>query len=250
MSCHFHVDAELSDALRVAGIANGDDLLDLQVDDKPRNVVTPCKLSVAGTVGRFHLKRYVYGLRRGLRMAGRGTFWGHAPEVSEFRALKRLRELGVPAVRPVAAAARTRFGVLVAHALLTEHVPGAADLGQRFATPDDPLRTDASLRVQVVELMGRHLATMHGGGFVHRDLFARNVLLRIGQDGAELTFLDCRRGGPPTHRHGPRYDLECFAKDPRLLRTGGFSVEELKRMLAVYADAMGIDVPNLGLSPA
>ena len=199
MSCSYLVDPQLADALRAAGIAAGSDLLDLQVGDKPLNVVTPCELPVAGTEGRFHLKRYVYrGWRRSLRMLGRGTFWGRAPEMSEFLALRRLRELGVPAVRPVAAAARTRFGLLDSHALLTEHVPDALDLAQRLATPEDPLNTDADLRAQVIGLLARRVAAMHFRGFVHRDFFARNVLLRVGAQGPELTFLDCRRGGPPT----------------------------------------------------
>ncbi len=237
MSCRFLVAPELSNALRAANVASANDLLDLQVDDKPRNVVTPCELPVEGTAGRFHLKRYAYpNLGRSLRMLGRGTFWGTAPEISEFLALQRLRELGVPAVRPVAAAARTRLGLLDSHALLTEHVPDAVDLAQRLADPADPLNTETELRAQVVDLLARQIAAMHHGNFVHRDLFARNVLLRVGADGPELLFLDCRRGGPPTRRHDASYDLACFVNEQSLLKGGGFEVEEVQRLQEVYRE--------------
>ncbi len=95
----------------------------------------------------------------------------------------------MPAVRPVAAASRTEQGRLVAHALLTEHVPDAIDLARRLATPGDPVRDDLETRRRVARLLiGRHAHRMHSEGFVHRDLFPRNVLVRVDEDGPSVWF--------------------------------------------------------------
>jgi hypothetical protein len=126
-----------------------------------------------------------------------------------------MRENQVPAVRPVAAAARTKGGRLVAHALLTEHVPDAVDLQRRLLDPADPLRTGRGLRRRVAELIGRCLQRMHSFGYVHRDVHARNVLVRLEEEGPRIWFLDCRRGGPPSWRSGAWHDLAMLDADWR-----------------------------------
>ena len=210
------LDPQLAPALHAAGVRNADALLALAGPLDVRSVVTTLDLPVQGTVGRFHLKRYTYagwGTAKGL--LGRGTLWGTAPEVNEFRVLAWLREHQVPAVRPVAAAARTKGGRLVAHALLTEHVPGAVDLQRRLQDPADPLRTSREARRRVAELIGRCLHRVHSFGYVHRDVHARNILVRLDEDGPRIWFLDCRRGGPPSWRSGSWHDLAMLDADWR-----------------------------------
>ena len=139
---------------------------------------------VDGTVGRFHLKRYHYpDWSKSKGLLGRGTGWGMAPELREFKNLEFLREKGVSAVRPVAAAALTKSGRLVRHALLTEHIPDTIDLAKRLATRGDPVRDDPPTRRRVAELLGRLVHRMHMEAFTHRDLHARNVLVRVDEDG-------------------------------------------------------------------
>ncbi len=112
---------DLAPALSAAGLASVDALLALGgAPPDARHVLELVEHEIDGTCGRFHLKRYHYGTwRRSRGLIGRGTLWGRAPEMSEFRALARLRELGIPAARPVVAASRTHRGRLVAHVLLT-----------------------------------------------------------------------------------------------------------------------------------
>jgi tRNA A-37 threonylcarbamoyl transferase component Bud32 len=195
------LDKLLAPALAAAGITSAAALLRVGPDPEATSVVAVVDLPVDGTVGRFHLKRYRYaGWATAKGLLGRGTLWGTAPEVAEFRNLSFLREKHVPAVRPVAAASETRRGLLVAHALLTEDVPNAVDLERRLATRGDPVRDDPRVRRRTAELLGRHLHRMHQEGFVHRDLFARNVLVVVEDGEPSVVLCDCRRGGPPSMR--------------------------------------------------
>jgi tRNA A-37 threonylcarbamoyl transferase component Bud32 len=210
----FLLDKTLAPALAAAGIHSASALLSLGGDPAAESVVTTVDLEVDGTSNRFHLKRYRYpGWKESKGLLGRGTLWGAAPEVREFRNLAFLREKGVPAVRPVAAASETRSLRLVAHALLTEHVTDGVDLARRLDTPGDPVREQPAVRRRVAELLGRHVHRMHQEGFVHADLWARNVVVRVDEDTPFLWFCDCRRGGPPSSRRKPLDDLARLDRD-------------------------------------
>jgi Lipopolysaccharide kinase (Kdo/WaaP) family len=208
------LDKALAPALAAAGLNSAAALFRLGDDPDAESVVAVVDVPVDETSGRFHLKRYRYagwGASKGL--LGRGTLWGTAPEIQEFRNLAFLREKGVPAVRPVAAASETRALRLVAHALLTEHVVDGLDLGRRMAAPGDPVRESPAVRRRVAELLGRHVHRMHQEGFVHRDLFARNVVVSLEEDGPFIRFCDCRRGGPPSLRRKAVDDLASLDSD-------------------------------------
>jgi Lipopolysaccharide kinase (Kdo/WaaP) family len=227
------LDPSLAPALAAAGLSSAPALFRLGGDPAAKSVVAIVDVPVEGTAGRFHVKRYRYdGWGESKGLLGRGTLWGRAPETNEFRALQWLREHGIPAVRPVAAASETRGLRLVAHALLTEHVPGAVDLATRLATPGDPLREDRAVRRRFAEILGRHVHRMHAEGFVHRDCFARNVLVRVDEGEPRLWFLDCRRGGPPSWRHGAWDDLASIDADLR----GRLPRADRLRALRAYLD--------------
>ena len=206
---------DLAPALSAAGLASADALLSLgEAPYDASHVLEIVELEVPGTVGRFHLKRYHYpSWSRARGLLGRGTLWGRAPEVNEFKALSRLREIGVPAARPVAAASRTRRGRLVGHALLTEHVPGAIDLARRLRTPGDLVRDETAVRRRTLAAIAAHLARMHAEAFVHGDCHARNLLVRLDVDEPHVVFLDCRRGGSPSPRRSPLTDLATLDGD-------------------------------------
>ncbi len=192
----FLTDRDLHAALHAAGVRTSDDLLALGAASEPRRYVGFVDLDVAGTAGRFHIKRYRYaGWRESRGLLGRGTLWGTPPEINEFRVLQLLRRAEVRAVRPVAACAVRRGGRLVAHALLTEAEPDAEDLSARLHTEGDELRGSRALRRCVAARLGEDLARMHAAGLAHRDCHARNVLVALGDGGPRLTWLDCRRGG-------------------------------------------------------
>lgn len=211
----FLVDPDLVGALAGAGVAGADDLLALGAAPPGRSLKTRVPLALPGTSGLFHLKRYHYaGWRESRHLLGHGTLFGTPPELREFRALAWLRAHGIPAVRPVAAAALTRRGRLVAHALLTEHVPDAPDLAAHLADPAARLRRDAPARQGALAALGRSLRAMHLLGFAHRDCHLRNVLLRLGPDDrAEVWWLDCRRGGVGGWRRGPEADAALLRRE-------------------------------------
>jgi hypothetical protein len=227
------LDPALAPALSAAGLSAGRGLFALGGDPESHRVVTVVDLPIAGTVGKFHLKRYRYaGWGQSKGLLGRGTLWGRAPQMAEFKALQWLREHGVPAVRPVAAAAEVRGLRLVGHALLTEHVPGAVDLAARLKDPSDPLRRDRRLRRRLAEILGRAIHRMHAEGFVHRDCFARNVLVRVEEDEPRIWLCDCRRGGPPSWRSGAWHDLAALDGDLK----GALPRTDRLRMLTAYLD--------------
>lgn len=225
----------LEAALAAAGIDRGAALLDLWPSDHPSSLRAEVELDVEGTCGRFYLKSYRYaGWRKSRGLIGRGTLFGTPPEINEFKALSWLRAHDVPAVRPVAAAARTGGLRLHAHALLTEYVPGAPDLASRLADAEDPLVHYTELRSAVAEELGRHLARMHGHGFVHRDCHARNILMRVETPLPQVWFLDCRRAG---HDGAPRaqlHDLACLRLDLRPATGAIFAANEWTHLLRAY----------------
>jgi hypothetical protein len=230
------LDKMLAPALAAAGIASAPALLRLGGDPNRRSSVAVVDLPVDGTCGRFHVKRYRYdSWAESKGLLGRGTLWGTPPEVREFRNLAFLREKGVPAVRPVAAAAETSGGRLLAHALVTEHVEDAVDLAKRLATPGDPVRDDPRLRRRTLVVLGRHLHRMHLEGFVHRDLFARNVLVRVHEGEPSLWLCDCRRGGASSMRSKPLDDLAAIDSD----LVGRVPVRDRVAALRAYAGSTG-----------
>lgn len=87
-----------------------------------------------------------------------------------FRAAYHLELLGIPTARPVAAADRRTFGVLIASYLLMEEVAGANDLGKLLRGGWAP---DLAMVRQAAQLIAR----LHNDGFSHRDLKESNLVL-------------------------------------------------------------------------
>ena len=144
MGTRLLLDKTLAPALAAAGVRSAEAILSLGGDPDATSLVTIVELPVEGTSGRFHLKRYRYpSWAKSKGLLGRGTLYGMAPELREFKNLEFLREKGIPAVRPIAATSVTEGFRLVAHALLTEHVDGAIDLAT--IPPSDAARPRSSV---------------------------------------------------------------------------------------------------------
>lgn len=230
------LDKKLSPALAAAGIRSADAILALGGEPEATSLVTTVDLAVEGTVGRFHVKRYRYASwAKSKGLFGRGSVYGMAPEVKEFKNLEFLREKGVGAVRPIAAASVKDGLRLVAHALVTEHVPDAIDLATRLSTPGDPVRDDWKVRARTAVLIGRNIHRMHAEAFCHRDLYARNVLVRVAEDDIGVWFCDCRSGGPPSF--GWKYEDDLATLDSDL--KGRLPARDRLRVLRAYAGAEG-----------
>lgn len=228
------VESSLRDAADAAGLHAPDALYGLCPLPAATSWRGYVQVPLDGTKGRFYLKCYRYpDWRKSRGLIGRGSLVGTAPEIAEFRALQWLRSHDVPAVRPIAAASTQLRGRLVAHALLTEVVPGVHNLADCLSDASHPLRGHGPTLDALLAELGRVVARMHLHGFAHRDLHARNILVRLDATGPRCWLLDCRRGGPG-RRRGPLHDLASLRRDLLEGASACLSQSAWLRLLGAY----------------
>jgi hypothetical protein len=157
--------------------------------------------------------------------------------LNEYANLNWLRENGFNAPLPLAACSLRRYGSSALELLLTREVEGAVRLDAAW-----PHRSRAE-RNRICMELARCAGRMHSLGFVHRDLFARNMLV-AGKDEPAIYFLDAWRGGPGRGLRGSTYDLACLMLDGARL----FSAEEQRLLLDTYRAerALRAEPPALG----
>ncbi|MEQ1893156.1 MAG: lipopolysaccharide kinase InaA family protein [Planctomycetota bacterium] len=159
--------------------------------------------------------------RAALRHAlARALLGREEPRRAEFANLRWLRAHGFRAPEPCLAGVRRGGGIARYQFLVTGWVP-APRLDQFLAQAGPPERA-AALRA-----LGASLARLHALGFVHRDLFARNLLV---EPGPELVYLDAWRGGPARGLRGPLHDLACLMLDGAQL----FTAAEQRLLFGTY----------------
>ena len=149
------------------------------------------------------------------------------PRIQELRNLEWLRARLFHAPRPVAAGVVTRNGVPRYQFLATEFVEDAISFRELLEQADDRRRLAA------LPLLAREFARMHALGFVHRDLYPRNLLLRHRNQHEEVIFLDAWRGGAGPGWRGADHDLACFL----LHGADWLSAEEQRVFLGDYFEA-------------
>jgi hypothetical protein len=163
------------------------------------------RLTLAGD--EVFLKASPLAARPALRHALRRVLLRRAePRLAEFANLSWLRAHGFRAAEPRLAGVFRACGLPRYQFLATRWVE-APRLDAFFAQAT--LESRAALAAE----LGRTLARLHALGFVHRDLFARNLLVVAGPAGPEPLFLDAWRGGPGRGLRGPRHDLACLMLD-------------------------------------
>ena len=139
-------------------------------------------------------------LRHGLRrLLGRGL-----PRLREFENLTWLRASGFGAPEPLLAGAFLRKGLPVFQFLFTAAVARARTV--REALESGP----PAERAPLLEALAGDVARLHVRGFVHRDLFPRNLLVTTDGGTPRIHFLDAWRGGARRGLRGADYDLGCF----------------------------------------
>jgi hypothetical protein len=149
------------------------------------------------------------------------------PRLQEYDNLCWLRRHDFAAPRPLAAGVRFAGGLPRYQFLITEYL---ADCPTLLAWLPG---ASADQRARLVENLAREVARLHALGFVHRDLFLRNLLVRAGPGDPCPIFIDAWRGGPRPGWRGPLHDLACLFLDvPSLL-----DVDEQARLLGQYASA-------------
>jgi tRNA A-37 threonylcarbamoyl transferase component Bud32 len=166
--------------------------------------------------------------KKRLRNAFRSTGpWRNPPRIREFHNLQRLREQGLPAVRPLVAAEKRVFGFVERQLLITERVVGSDslfDLAVQKKLTQDQL-------VLINWQLGRLVGNMHNTGFCHGDLFLRNILVSKNGGDPSFHFIDCHQGRwkrLPGRAFG--YDLGCYEKWAATL----FDVEARAHFFAGY----------------
>ncbi len=167
-------------------------------------------VELAGHAYYFKINSYPTPVRRITRFFQNTGPWVTPPHLAEYRNLCWLRAHGLPAPRPAAAGYERRWGLIVSHFLLTERIDGARDLFGLLR--EDAL--DAELLVPLCSKLGGVIGSMHEQGFVHRDLFLRNILLDTeNPEALQVWLIDCRKGSHGWLKwRGPTYDLGCFEK--------------------------------------
>jgi len=177
----------------------------------------------AGT--EYYFKGSCFPRHAGWRHAFRsGLLRFDLPRRAEHKNLEWLSAHGFRAPRPVVSGAwwsgpRPRYQYL-----LTERVPDAVGMPEALAR-----RTSAE-RLELVADLGRRVAELHALGFVHRDLYPRNLLV-AGDADPEWIWLDAWRGGVRFQLRGRGYDLACLTGDAAL------AADERHRFLASYEQA-------------
>jgi len=194
---HIRIDPAYRETLRACGLDRVEAVLSRVEGRVAAWSRTTDTLYVAGPAGEpgFYLKRYYYPRwRNRVRGTFRGTFFGLHRGESEFRALCRMRALGIPAVRPVAYGCRRLGHFVTACFLITEEVPQAANLTSFANDVATGRRTvSGAQRRAMARQLADQLSEMHAAGFAHGQLFWRNVLVRIGPYGEpEFFFIDAQ----------------------------------------------------------
>lgn len=146
-----------------------------------------------------------------------------APRLQETANLRWLDGHGFQVPQPLVAGLLRRRGLPRYQFLLTRWVDGARTL-ERVLDEDTPRE-----RRDILDELAREVARMHALGFVHRDLYPRN-LLALGPGRAHrVFFLDAWAGGPGTGLRGPAYDLACL-----FLEADRFEPQEQRTLLETY----------------
>lgn len=117
----------------------------------------------------------------------------------EFETARRLRDAGVPAMRPILWGAETGLLGVKRSYVLVAAVPGDAlervgeEFLQRHLKQPDVLETFTELLVQLAH-------GMHETGYVHRDFYASHIFLHDCEGNLRLYLIDLARAFRPKRR--------------------------------------------------
>lgn len=168
--------------------------------------------------------------------------WFAPPRVlREFENLRRLQQLGVPAIEPLACGWSGVWPNAQHTFLVTRTLIGAGTL--KAWSPDAP---GALSRDEVIALLGdllRQVAGLHGQGLTLSTFYAKNVLLRRAPDGrAEIALCDIPRLRECRGHRLRQMTVRDLAYLDKGLRKLLSPVERL-RLLRIYLEAAGASGP-------
>jgi len=106
----------------------------------------------------------------------------------EFRALLKLKELGIGAPEALAVGVRRRGASLEGSILITRAIPDVVPLDALVL--DDCSRVRHGRVVAFTAALAEFLSRLHGAGFLQRDFHAANVLVRTRGDAIDFFLVD------------------------------------------------------------
>lgn len=144
----------------------------------------------------FYLKRYrqpPFGEQLRRILAGRPR---ESAAGVEWRILTQLADAGLPVPAPVAFGQHMRGWLEARSFLVMAEAPGESL--EKWLPRHWPRRANGAAfrrRRTAIEAFARQIAAFHAAGFVHRDLYASHVFIRIEPDAAApaFTFIDLQR---------------------------------------------------------
>jgi tRNA A-37 threonylcarbamoyl transferase component Bud32 len=185
---------------------------------KPRTHVGIERIDFAGTPAWF--KRSFLRGRSRWRWSMR-----RVPRLREHDNLIWLARHSFQVPVPLAAGVLVRSGLPLWQFLITQDMTDVVTLESCLR---EGARTD---RAELLDELARETARMHALGFVHHDLYPRNVLVRPAGQAHRIAFVDAWAGGPAPQLRSAEYDLACFF----LRADRELEADEVQRFVDVYA---------------
>lgn len=197
---------------------------DLAQRDHEQNGAGVERIEFAGH-GAWFKRSLLHGKSR-WRWACKRAFGAQLPRVREYENSLWLADHGFRTPAALAAGVLVRAGIPLRQFMLTEDVAGATTLAAFMSA------TSGADRRSVLDELARETARLHALGFVHHDLYPRNVLVRAASEPRRIVFLDAWAGGPAPQLRTAAYDVAClFLRAER-----DFTPEDVQRFLDLYAN--------------
>lgn len=112
---------------------------------------------------------------------------------NESKRARRLENIGVSTIRPIALGEQRRRGFLLENFLVMPAVEGAEPLDAIVERALKSPESEGSIarRVELARELGKLTARLHNAGFLHHDFHPGNLLVRIDSEGRSfLTLID------------------------------------------------------------
>lgn len=171
----------------------------------------------------FYVKRFTHS-GKGLR-----AYLGRSRARAEWENLQYFHCLGLNTPRLISYGELRQGLQYVAGAYVMREIPNVITLPEAMVLP----QSQSSLwRKQLLTLLGKSVALLHAQGFIHRDLYWRNILVSTEGE-VKLYFIDCPAGSyqwGPFFKYGQIRDLACLYKDAHRY----FSRSDLMRFFLAY----------------
>lgn len=172
----------------------------------------------------YYVKRFSHS-GKGLR-----AYMGRSRARAEWENLQYFHCVGLNSPRLVSYGELRKGFHYMAGAYVMREISDVMTLAQAVPLPENQ---DPLWRFRILSMLGKSVGLLHARGFIHRDLYWRNILVSTHGD-LKLYFIDCPAGSHlwgPLFNYGRIRDLACLYKDAHPF----FSKTELLRFFLAYS---------------